>query len=172
MANFSLDNLSNNPAFNFLNVLSNCSAEDDNSFISIDSPFNSTDISCQYMCEKEFTDKFSSLRKPSVLSLNIQSLASKFVELCAVIYSLMAKNYAPDIICLQEIWRLTDSSFFNLHGYQPLEFKSWQNDAQGGGVDIYIKNNLNYTLNEEMSVFHDRILETIFVNVSFGSKNS
>ena len=50
------------------------------------------------MCEKEFTDKFSSLRKPSVLSLNIQSLASKFVELCAVIYSLMAKNYAPDII--------------------------------------------------------------------------
>ena len=65
------------------------------------------------MCEKEFTDKFSSLRKPSVLSLNIQSLASKFVELCAVIYSLMAKNYAPDIICLQEIWR--------------------QNDAQGGG---------------------------------------
>ena len=169
MANFSLDSLSNDPAFNFLNILSNCS-EDDNSFISTDSPYSCTEISCHYMCETEFTDKFSSLRNPTVLSLNIQSLPAKFVEFCAIINSLMAKNCAPDIICLQEIWRLTDSSFFNLHGYHPLEFKSRHNDAQGGGVGIYVKNNLNYTLNEEMSVFHDRILETIFVNVSFGSK--
>ena len=79
MANFSHDNLSSNPEFNFLNILSNSSAaDDDNSFISSDSPYNYTDISCEYMCETDFIVNFSNHRNQRIF-MDIEFTAEPFV---------------------------------------------------------------------------------------------
>ena len=170
MANFSLDNLTNDPNFDFLHALMNRNSDDDNDFLSTGSPYSSADFSCSYMCETQLIEKMKTRCNPFVLSVNIQSLQSKFNDLQALISSLLANKCAPDLICLQEIWRIPGSEFLNLDGYHPLEYLSRQFNVQGGGVGIFVKKNLNFSINKKLSIFSDRILESIFVDVTFNNK--
>ena len=172
MADFSLGNISNNPNFDFLQTLLKEKDEADNlpNFSFADSPYDSTNISCNYMCENEFISTFANNTKPSVLSINVQSLPAKFNDLCEFINSLKVSNCAPDIICLQEIWKLPNDDFFNIEGFHPLVYKSRSNSVQGGGVGIFVSNKLSFSVNDELSIFVDRILESIFVDVSINAK--
>ena len=172
MADFSLDNLSNNPKFDFLQTLLKEKDEADNfpNFSFADSPYDSSIISCNYMCENEFVTKYSNPTKPSVLSINIQSLPAKFNAFCEFISSLKFNNCAPEIICLQEIWKLPNDEFFNIDGYHPLVYKSRLNSVQGGGVGIYVSSKLSFSVNDELSIFVDRILESVFIDVIINSK--
>ena len=104
------------------------------------------------------------------MSLNIQSLPSKFTEFEEFINDLCSKNCITDIICLQELWRLNDPDFFDLDNFHKLVFKSRADNAQGGGVGIYVKNSLKFKLLPDISVFIDKILETIFIEVEINSK--
>ena len=104
------------------------------------------------------------------MSVNIQSLPAKFNDFCSFIYSLQKGNSAPDIICLQEIWRIQGPEFFNLDGYHPIIYKCRHVNKQGGGVGIYVKNNLDFDVIGELSIFQDRIFESIFIDVKFGNK--
>ena len=158
MADFSLTNLSANPSFNFLNSINKANDEDENipNFSFSDSPYDNSTFSCTYLSESEITLKFKNCSKPMVLSVNnniqielkktlfchlahIQSLQSKYNELCTFINNLQLLCCEPHIICLQEIWKIPDGEFFPLDGYHPLVFKSRHNNVQGGGVGIYVK---------------------------------
>jgi len=149
MANFSHSNLSNNPKYDFVKTLLSQS-DDENDFLIEGSPYNLADISCNYLSETDYISKYAGHLFPSILSLNIQSLPAKFNLFCEFIYSLQSKNCSPDVICLQEIWRIPGCEFFNLNGYSPLEYKCRRNDAQGGGVGIYVKKGLTYNVNPEL----------------------
>ena len=122
------------------------------------------------MCENQLIEKLKNHCNPFVLSVNIQSLSSKFNDLKSLISSLLISNCAPDVICLQEIWRIPGSEFFNLDGYHPLEFSSRHSNVQGGGVGIFVNKKLNFSANKKLSIFHDRILESIFIDVTFNNK--
>ena len=115
------------------------------------------------MCENQLIEKLKNHCNPFVLSVNIQSLSSKFNDLKSLISSLLISNCAPDVICLQEIWRIPGSEFFNLDGYHPLEFSSRHSNVQGGGVGIFVNKKLNFSANKKLSIFHDRIFESIFI---------
>ena len=95
-------------------------------------------ISCSYMCESDIICKYRNSIKPSILSINIQSISAKFADLCSFISSLAANNCSPDIICLQEIWRIPGNEHLIIDGYHPLEFQCRRNNVQGGGVGIYV----------------------------------
>ena len=71
-----------------------------------------------------------------------------------------------DIICLQELWRFNDSSLFTLDGYHSLIFKSRDQNTQGGGVGIFVNNQLKVTHLPQYSVFIDKIVETIFIEIA------
>ena len=174
MADFSLTNLSANPSFNFLNSINKANDEDENipNFSFSDSPYDNSTFSCTYLSESEFTLKFKNCTKPIVLSVNIQSLQSKYNELCTFINNLQLLCCEPDIICLQEIWKIPDGEFFPLDGYHPLVFKSRHNNVQGGGVGIYVKKCHNFIVNNSLSIFADRIFESIFIDISFNSKKN
>ena len=47
------------------------------------------------------------------MSLNIQSLPSKFIEFNDMISNLNVKKCSPDVIALQEIWQIQDPAFFH-----------------------------------------------------------
>ncbi len=66
------------------------------------------------------------------MSLNIQSLPSKFNEL-ELIQSFTSNICEPDFICLQETWRIVDPSLYALDNNE-LEIKSRSRNVQGGGV--------------------------------------
>jgi hypothetical protein len=101
-----------------------------------------------------------------MLTLNIQSLPAKFSEFSEFI-SLMANNHcSPDIICLQELWQFPANVNFKLKGYHPLMYSLRRNNVQGGGVGIYLKDKFEYTVLDGLSLFVDRILESIFVEVT------
>jgi exonuclease III len=78
---------------------------------------------------------------------------------------------APDIICLQELWQFPSVVDFNLNGYHPLIYTLRHNNVQGGGVGIFIKNCFKYTHLPGLSLFVDRVLESIFVEVQVNNNS-
>ena len=98
------------------------------------------------------------------MSLNIQSLPAKFTELKNFISQLAINNSLPDIICLQELWNLHDVSAFSIPGYFPLEC-TLRTLSQGGGVGFYFKNNLNFKILKEKSIFIEKIFESILAEI-------
>ena len=84
------------------------------------------------------------INKFSVLSLNIQSLPAKFAEFSDLI-SQYPINLCPEIICLEETWKIIDNSFFPLANYHMLE-TNLCSETRGGGVGIYEKNHLSFKI--------------------------
>ena len=64
--------------------------------------FNGILLSSKYFNLKSFSAKCKSENKPVVISLNIQSLQSKFNDLVACISNLNSKNIFIDVIAIQQ----------------------------------------------------------------------
>ncbi len=159
-------NLASNPAFDFVKLLLNSDStfgNEDDTFE--DSPYSYKDISSSYMDETEHCTLFSNINNFSIFSVNIQSLPSKFNEFNELITSMLVHNCAPDIICWQELCKFPDHTAFNLPGYHPLEFKLWRNATQGGGVGIYVKSSIKYSLLPHKTIFVYRVFESLFIEV-------
>jgi hypothetical protein len=104
------------------------------------------------------------------MSFNIQSLPAKFTEFSEMISFMANKNCSPDIICLQETWKIIDPDMFVLYGYHAPVFKLRNNNAQGGGVAIYVKSCFCFTVIHKYTMSIDKIVDSIFVEVNV-SKN-
>ena len=88
----------------------------------------------KYLDEQEFIKNYGSNPSLSLLTLNIQSINAKFNEFSELLKSLQNGKCTPDIICLQELWKVCNSEVLNIDGYSLLVFKSRSNNVQGGGV--------------------------------------
>jgi exonuclease III len=131
-------------------------------------PYFSYNIECEYVDEAEYANKFRDCNKFKILSLNVQSIHAKFSELLLFI-SALDENCCPDIICLQETWQIRNAEAIRLPGFQNLIFRSRSN-MQGGGVGFYIKEGLNITVLNNLSVFHERVFESLFIKVNICNK--
>jgi len=165
--NISLNNLANDPEYNFINTLQNENNiygfdQNDN----LESPYIDLDLTCNYFDEDSFTERYSKFNNFSVMSLNIQSLPAKFQLLSEMINNFQINSYQPSVICLQEVWKLPNDSLFNMAGYHEPIFKSRSNNLQGGGVAVYVDNSYNFKLLPDISIFYDRILESQFIELS------
>jgi len=95
-----------------------------------------------------------------MLSLNIQSISAKFNE-----FQEFLANFKFDVLCLQELWRMHDPAIFSLDGYHNMYFKSRHNNVQGGGVGIFVSNQLKVVQLPDISIFIDKVIETVFVEI-------
>ena len=77
---YSIDNLNTDPSFNFSNSLFNSDLFNTHDDDIDDSPYSNLDVKCTYFDENQNVTNFKNLKKFSILSLNIQSLPSKFTE--------------------------------------------------------------------------------------------
>ena len=161
-----LDDLMSDPQFDFLSFFTqeeeNESVPDSFFINSHCSPYSNIDINCSYL-DIENLQTLSS-EKFTVLSLNIQSLPAKFTEFTDLI-SQFPNSSSPDVICIQETWQIIDSSLFPLSNYHPLETNTRLN-ARGGGVGIYIRENLSYKILKQYSIFYERIFESLFIELT------
>ena len=84
----------------------------------------------------------------SVLSLNIQSLNSKFDSLLAFLSHLDEKGYNFDAICLEETWLSPkcDTSFFNIPGYHLIH--QGKTCSQHSGLIIYLSDKFSYSIKD------------------------
>jgi Endonuclease/Exonuclease/phosphatase family len=170
MADINSTTLSSDPNFNFVNTILKNSNEELN-FISSESPYDHIDINCSYNSEIDFINLYKSSCKPYVLSLNIQSINAKFSEFKTFIESLLRNNCAPDVICLQEVLRICADETLSLSEHHPIVFKCRSYKVQGGGVALYVRNTHNFRINDDLSIFSDRIFESLFINVDIFGKN-
>ena len=86
-----------------------------------------------------FSDK-QIITSPLMLSVNIQSLNSKFNELNSFIADLNRNNINLSLIALQEIWQLQHDDLFSIKGLN--FFNSQRTKNKGGGVGFYINSEL------------------------------
>ncbi len=168
---FSLADLISDPKFDFLHqFLSNDSANPNTHFFNDfpDNPYEEFSIKCNYFDESQFINKFSNLKKFSFLSLNTQSLPAKHSELSEFIYSLEKASCSPDVILLQETWKIADKSIFPLRGYSELIHKN-RSTGQGGGVGFYFKTGLKFKILDDKSLFLDHVLESLCAEITLPS---
>ena len=101
----------------------------------------------------------------TVFSLNIRSLGNKTNKLINVLSQL---KFLPSVICLQEIWSVHGN--VSIPGYHPLEYYSRDSDSTpnpncGGGVGIYIRNDIDYHSVPVKNSSVKGIIESIWVRI-------
>jgi hypothetical protein len=76
------------------------------------------------------------------------------------------KEFSFDFIGLSEIYR-TDSYNLELPGYHALISRNREGTSVNrGGVGLYIKDSVTYTLREDLSVFIPHVFESLFIEVT------
>ena len=148
-------------ALNFHNIISNELNEED--------IFNNLQIRSDYIDPDSYSIKFKNSKMSSLLSLNICGLNSKFNELLDLISFWNKDNCAPQIICLQEIFSISDPSLFKIPNYHEIIFKD-RKKFKGGGIAIFVHKSLKFSIIEEYSLFHEMIIESLFIEVEFKNK--
>jgi exonuclease III len=120
---------------------------------------------------KTFSNNFSTVKQPLILSLNVQSLNAKHDKLREFILMLEKDNVIIDVIALQEMWSIKYPNLVSLPGYQNVCFKNRQ-CGRGGGVGLFIRQGLDYQiLNMPFNGFTDQIFESLTVQITDNSNS-
>ena len=129
-------------------------------------------VKCQYYTEESFNSALQNEQvnsdELSLLHINIRSIRNKFDELSDYLASLKI-NFS--IIELTETW-LTENyaNMFNISYYNLLTAN--RKSKSGGGVGMCIKEQTNFRLREDLSVFNEGVSETLFIELKNNKKES
>jgi hypothetical protein len=74
------------------------------------------------------------------------------------------------VIALQEIWDVRYPELVSIEGFKPLIYKK-RRGMNGGGVEFFIKNNLNAEIVENLSPFENKIIESLTIRLSYPSSS-
>ena len=102
-------------------------------------------------------------RQFTVLSLNIQSINSKFDSLTAFLSHLDANDVNFSAICLQDTWLSSeqDVSIFNIPGYHQIH--SGKSASNCGGLFIYLRDKYSFTVTGQYN--QSDLWEGLFIEV-------
>ena len=159
-----LNLLNNNKSLDVLHNLRNYNEDENN-------PFSEVNVDSLFYDEETFTSKFKNSNKPIFLNLNVQSLMSKFDKLKNFILKLTNTGIQIDVIAMQEIWSVKYPSLLVLPGFQQAILKM-RKKGSGGGVGFFIRNGLNFKVVDTQVGFHDKLFESLSVNISYSNKRT
>ena len=94
--------------------------------------FFSTNIDSNYSDVNSFRASYSNSTSPIFLSLNIQSLQSKFADLKHFLSELSNSKISIDLIIIQETWNINYPELLVIPEYQNLVYKT-RSGMRGGG---------------------------------------
>ena len=120
---------------------------------------------CNYFVEPSFNSEISkSLNRKqnfSLCHLNIRSIRKNLGSLEFILENL---QHEFSLIGITETWlRDDDCDLFAIQCYNVVE-KHRQNRS-GGGVALFLKDNIEYTIRSELSTFNDQ-LESVFIEIN------
>lgn len=143
---------------NFLNSNPNFDLLNNNSFFE---SFNDLMPDCKYESIDSLDNNLSN-EKLFCVSMNCQSLRAKYVAITNLIDSMKIKSINPCLINCQEIWK-TDSFPCNISGFN--FFSKSRSQGQGGGVGIYVRDDIHAEQLNKESLFIDNIYESIAIKI-------
>ena len=132
-------------------------------------PFENIEIQCKYSNIDETISKMKSNKGLKLLSWNIRSLASNFLQFKDFLNSFQLENCFFDIIALSEVWSLRDSNLFQLDNYNMI-LKSRVN-SNGGGVCFFIRKEIPFKEIKNLSVFEEKVIESLSLELDLGKNN-
>jgi exonuclease III len=158
-----LASLNNSPKFDNATTINNFIHLNDDTHT-----FRNINISSSYYDNTSLINSFSSSNSPIIMSINIQSLQSKYSTLLEFINHLANNNVTIDAIALQETWSIPYKDLFSIPGFHPIITES-RPQGRGGGVGFYISNKLKFkklTSNPPScpKVFENLTLEILYKN--------
>ena len=120
--------------------------------------FNDTDLvnfDTPYMFGQEVNSQLQELtlyENLCLLHLNVRSINANFETFKCLLED---SHYIFNVICLSETWAtdksFSDNSHFHLQDYKAIHHERKQ-AKRGGGLLIYIKENLNYKIREDLKI--------------------
>ena len=122
-------------------------------------------------CEYFYVAEFNELKnKPSGLSLfalNCRSLNAHWHDLTELLCSIMHVNFHFDVIGLSETFTIGQTIDYSLEGYHKPIFKCRDEHDDGhGGIGMYIRENIQFKIRDDISVFIPHVMESLFVEIN------
>ena len=96
-----------------------------------------------------------------MMHLNIRSITNKFDSFKQLIYSL---NKPFQVIGLTETWlKETNEDLFKLENYDFVNVN--RSTKSGGGVGIYVANELKYKIRFDLNISTENVIESVFIEI-------
>jgi len=125
--------------------------------------FKYSNITCNYYETETFISKQKDLHGSlSYFHLNCRGLSTNWHSFRNLICDLHGESFAFDILGITEIFKCVDDTRLSLPGYHPLIMRC-RDDGARGGVGLFIRENINFIIREDISVFTPHIFESIFI---------
>ncbi len=131
--------------------------------------FSHINLSSNYHDINSFIQTYSNSNVPIFLSINAQSLQSKFNPLLEIISHLSNSTVRIDIIAIQETWSVPYLDLFAIPGYHPPIFES-RTGSRGGGVGFYINLNIKFKHINPVPLSAPRTFECICIEIQHNNK--
>ena len=81
-------------------------------------------------------------------------------------------SFSFDIIGLSEIYKIHENVSYDYDGYN-FEYKTRSDNDDGrGGVALYVKDNITYTVRQDLSVFNAHVIESLFIEIKLSKQKS
>ena len=166
----STENLSRSNIYDFKNLIENGIDNGQRNLFN-DSPYHDIEIDSKYYDIEDFIRIKNEQSNISLLSLNIQSLSSKFNQFKDFHNELCSNKSNFDFMCLQEVYSIMDADFYHLENYHKIQSKT-RTIHKGGGVAFYISKSYKFEILDELSIFQEKIFESLFVKISLNSNTN
>ncbi len=160
-----LDGINSDPTLDACTLLNSYVDDDENV-----SQFFQTRIQSSYHDVTSFKDLFNRSSNPLILSLNIQSLNSKYESLKSLVSDLLNALVPLDLIIIQETWEVKYPSLFTLPGFQQIITRT-RDGKRGGGVGICIRNGLNFVVRGDLEDYKLNTFENIVLEILYPNKS-
>lgn len=120
-----------------------------------------------YLIADEFNDKYHKKTETfSLIHYNIRSLSKNFDKMSNHL-DLLQHEFS--IIGISETWlKNNDSDFYNLNKYTLITCN--RESRQGGGVALYIKDDLTYKIRDDLGLNEDNICQSLFTEVNIDNR--
>ena len=122
--------------------------------------FNQIDLDCKYFTESQLNHSITKENGLSIIHFNCRSLNANFKKIEEFILN---NGYSFDVIACSETWLKKDSSIPELEGYNFVHQP--RNNSNGGGVALYISNQLNYKSLDKCTIVVNDVLECLAVEL-------
>jgi len=158
-----LEGLNNAAIYDFTGILDNFYNDTDAN------PYTtSTEPSSTFFDLPLLINKFSNNDVPIILSLNVQSLNSKFELIKQLLNELIINKVNIIALAMQEIWQILHFDMFSIPGFSFVS--ATRSFGRGGGVGFYIRDGITFNTVPTLSPFHTKDFESLTVELNFNKK--
>jgi hypothetical protein len=152
MVNITLDQIRTEKNYNLKYLF-----EDSNDHY--DSPFQYSN-DCSYLEPDQFPNHVENLSGQSYFHLNCRGLSSNWESFRDLLCDIHGGQFSFDIIGINEVFHCDNDKRIYLPGYQNILTRC-RHDGNRGGVAFFIKDNIQFKIREDISVFIPHTFESL-----------